>query len=117
MSPPSDNYADDNGQATAYNEEYPIANKQMRPLSTLHFLAMQVVLFIPIVNIILLFIWSFRKNTNLNRKAYSRSILMWIVVFCVAILFVILTFLFMGYPISVDVFIKLLKDAVNNIPE
>lgn len=117
LPPPGDNYTDNDGQATFYNDEYPIANKQVRPLSTLHFLAMQIVLFIPILNIILLFIWSFRNNTNLNRKAYSRSILVWIIAFCVAFLFVILTFVFMGYPISADVFVKLLKDAVNSIPE
>lgn len=48
LPPPGDNHTDNDGQATVYNEEYPIANKQIRPLSTLHFLAMQVMLFIPI---------------------------------------------------------------------
>ena len=32
---------------------------------------------IPIVGFIVLLVWAFSKNTNLNRKHYARSVLIW----------------------------------------
>lgn len=104
------------GQDVFCNEEH-VINKQNKPLSMLGFLAMQIALLIPVVGFILMFIWSFGRNTNANRKAYARSILVWLLVFCVVILFVILTFMFMGYPISINSIIRSLKGVVSSIPE
>lgn len=105
------------GQAIFCDEELQIISKQNKPLSTLSFIAMQLLFLIPILNVILLLVWSFRKNTNANRKAYARSALIWFLIFCVVLLFIILTFIFMGYPISINAFIKILKNLVNAIPE
>ena len=47
------------------------------PLSTGSFFWMPVIIAIPIVGFILLLVWAFSKNTNLNRKHYARSVLLW----------------------------------------
>lgn len=109
--------AAEDGQAVFNNEELLIINKHNKPLSTLSFLAMQVMLLIPVVNVVLLLVWSFRKDTNANRRAFARSALVWFIVFCVVLLFVLLTFIFMGYPVSINAFVRLLKEVVNRIPE
>ncbi|MDO4730895.1 MAG: hypothetical protein Q4B14_02035 [Clostridia bacterium] len=52
--------------------------KKYKPMSTIGFFFTQLVLYIPVINIILLFVWSFRKNTNRNRKSFARSNLIWL---------------------------------------
>lgn len=46
-----------------------------KPLSVLGFIGTMIVFCIPLVNIIMLFVWAFSSNTNINRKNYCRAIL------------------------------------------
>ncbi|OQB24286.1 MAG: hypothetical protein BWY11_01265 [Firmicutes bacterium ADurb.Bin182] len=47
------------------------------PLSTGSYMLMMLVSFIPIVNLIMLLVWAFSSDTNLNRKNWSRAMLIW----------------------------------------
>ncbi|MDD6489902.1 MAG: hypothetical protein PUG48_08840 [Clostridia bacterium] len=54
--------------------------KEQSPISTSKAFLLQLVLFVPIVNIITALIFGFRKNSNLNMKAYSRAFCIWCVI-------------------------------------
>lgn len=54
--------------------------KKRKPLSTTSFFFTELALIISPINIILLFVWAFSKNTNSNRQAFARSILIWLLV-------------------------------------
>ncbi len=61
-------------------------NKLKVPLKTRSFILMEFLLCIPILRIVMLFIWSFGKNTNLNKKAFARSILIfWFILYVILI--------------------------------
>ena len=45
------------------------------PLSVGQYLGMFISLCIPIINIILLFVWGFGSGVNLNKKNYARAVL------------------------------------------
>lgn len=47
---------------------------------------------IPIVNIIMLFVWAFGSNTNLNKSNWAKAALIWILI--VIVLWVLLIVLF-----------------------
>lgn len=93
-----------------------VINKYNKPLSTSAFFWTQVILFLPIINIILLFIWSFRKKSNANRKAYSRSILIWLLIIIIALIIGIIVLLAFGYPMNINYWLNELKLSVNSIP-
>ncbi len=59
-----------NNQAQAYPLNYQ-ANSQ--PLSVGQFLGMILLLVIPLVNIILLFVWGFGDGVNINKKNFARA--------------------------------------------
>ena len=65
----------------------PVYDPKSAPLSTGNFFWLPVITAIPIVGIILIFVWAFSKNTNINRKNYARAILIWLLIS--VILFVI----------------------------
>lgn len=88
-----------------------------KPLSTASFFIMQIIFFIPIINVILLLIWSFKKNINANQKAFSRSILIWFLIISITLLFSILTLIILRYPLDFNVWFLKFKDVINNIPE
>ena len=69
-----------------------------------------------VVNLVLLFIWAFRRRTNLNRKAFARSILIWIVIAMVLVLAAFIAMLIAGVPIELNYWLVQLKEAVNAIP-
>ena len=54
--------------------------KEQNPISTAKAFLLQLVLFVPVVNIITALIFGFRKNSNLNMKAYSRAFCIWCVI-------------------------------------
>jgi hypothetical protein len=54
-----------------------------KPISTAGFFFTQLLLLIPLLNILLLFVWAFRKRTNANRQAFARSILIWMLLFLI----------------------------------
>ncbi|MGN7453313.1 hypothetical protein ACTHPH_00705 [Paenibacillus pasadenensis] len=47
------------------------------PVSVKSWLITLVILMIPIVNIVMLFVWAFGDSANLNRKHFSRAYLLW----------------------------------------
>lgn len=49
-----------------------------RPVSTVGFFWTEFLLLIPLLNLVLLFVWAFREKTNRNRRAFARSVLIWI---------------------------------------
>ena len=50
------------------------------PLSVGSFFWMPLIVAIPIVGFILLLVWAFSKDTNINRRNYARSLLIWLLV-------------------------------------
>lgn len=92
-----------------------VINKYNRPFKTSTFFWTQVILLIPIVNIVLLFAWAFRKNSNENRKAYARSILLWISVVILALFIGTIVLWALGYPIDIGYWKNELKLAINSL--
>ena len=89
---------------------------QKQNLSTFSFFWMQLVSFIPIVNLIPLFFWSFNPKVNENKKSFARSNLIWCGVFTFLILFLFLTVLFLKYPLDFSFwFKKLQKILIDNM--
>lgn len=63
---------------TAHTGEYVhSAEGDNKPLSMWDFTLMELVARIPLVNLVLFFVWGFSKDTNENRKNWSRSRLIW----------------------------------------
>ena len=58
----------------------PVSDPLRAPLSTGNFFWMPVLIGIPLVGLILLLVWAFSKDVNVNRKNYARSVLIWILV-------------------------------------
>lgn len=81
-------------------------------LSTFSFFWMQLVSFIPIVNLIPLLFWSFNPNVNENKKSFARSNLIWSMVFMFFILFLFLTIVFLKYPLDFSFWFKKFEKIV-----
>ena len=63
---------------TAPTGEYVHTSEQdSKPLSMWDFTLMELVARIPIVNLVLFFVWGFSKDTNQNRRNWSRARLIW----------------------------------------
>ena len=91
-------------------------DKRARPMRTAGFFGTQFLLLIPVINIILLFVWAFRRRSNFNRKAYARSILIWILIALLLLLAGLLAMIILRVPIDINDWIDRLKAAVNSIP-
>lgn len=91
-------------------------NKLVRPVRTSGFFFTELLLLIPVINLILLFVWAFRKRTNLNRKAFARSILIWILLVLLLVLAGLVTMLVLQMPTDYHYWISWFKDLVNSIP-
>lgn len=92
-----------------------VINKKTAPLSTMRFFIMELLLLIPIVNIILLLIWGFRKNSNKNTKAFSRSILIWLLIIMLSIFAALIVMIVLGYPVDVNYWLESLKSYIISI--
>lgn len=104
-------------QQEAMEYEVPvIKDRRMRPLKTASFFWTQVLLLIPVINIILLLIWAFRERSNVNRKAYARSILIWMVLLLVAALAGVVTMLLLQMPMDINYWIEQFRIMANNLP-
>ncbi|MEA4816420.1 MAG: zinc-ribbon domain-containing protein [Lachnospiraceae bacterium] len=67
---------DDNPYAsTQYNPYSAPANAINSVLSVGNYMLMFILMYIPVVNIILLFVWSFGKNANPNKRNFARAAL------------------------------------------
>lgn len=91
-------------------------DKRARPMRTAGFFGTQLLLLIPVINIILLFVWAFRRRSNFNRKAYARSILIWILIFLLVLLAGLIAMIILKVPTDINYWIDQLKSAVNQIP-
>ncbi len=91
-------------------------DKRARPMRTAGFFGTQLLLLIPVINIILLFVWAFRRRSNFNRKAYARSILIWILIFLLILLAGLIAMIILKVPMDINYWIDQLKAAVNQIP-
>ena len=88
------------------------SKSQTESLSTFSFFWMQVVSFIPVVNLIPLLFWSFNSKVNENKKSFARSNLIWSAVFIFLILFLFLTFVFLKYPLDFSFWLKKLEKVL-----
>lgn len=86
--------------------------KRQRPLKTASFFWTEFLLLIPGVNLVLLFVWAFRKRANANRKAFARSILIWLLLFIVFLLIVLIVMIVLGVPIDKYIWLKSFQDWV-----
>ncbi|MBQ2661190.1 MAG: hypothetical protein IJF80_00880 [Clostridia bacterium] len=69
------------------NEVFPLLNNKesdgVKPVTRGQFTAMELLMYVPVINLILLFIWAFNKNGNPNRRNYAIAKLI-----CIPLLFV-----------------------------
>lgn len=72
-------------------------NENTSPLSVGSYFLMMLILLIPVVNLIFLIIWAVGKNTNVNRRNFSRAALIYVILeYVIGIVLVIAIFAF-GY--------------------
>ena len=69
------------------------------PLTVGNYIVMMIITAIPILNIIMLFVWAFSKNTNLNKSNYAKANLIMIaIVICIYIILAIAGISFLNLP-------------------
>ncbi|MDP4147090.1 MAG: hypothetical protein Q8936_21885 [Bacillota bacterium] len=83
---------DNNQQQTQFSPSY----SDNSPLTVGNFMIMDLLMIVPIVNIVLLFVWAFGGNTNINKKNWAKARLIWLLI---AIVFYILLFIVLGASI------------------
>lgn len=80
-------------QQPGYQPAAPVVIQPMnnQPLTTGQFFLMDLILAIPLVGLIMCFVWAFGDASNPNRKAWAKAKLIWILIGVVlTILFVVL---------------------------
>ena len=87
-----------------------------RPVSTVGFFWTEFLLLIPLLNLVLLFVWAFREKTNRNRRAFARSVLIWILIALLSLLAVLIVMIVTRQSLDINYWIQQLKDLVNSIP-
>ena len=97
------------------NQVLALQQRKFKPINTGIFLVMMLAMMIPILNIALLFIWAFRRNTNVNRKSFARASLILITIFVIAFFITMLTLFFMDYPVNVSYWFNEFKNYINSI--
>ena len=71
-----------------------VENKD-KVISTSDWVLTKLILLVPIVNIIMLFVWAFNSKTNLNKSNWAKaSIIVWTIGF---LFYVIIIFLFIAF--------------------
>ncbi len=60
--------------------QQPAADDLSAPLTTGQFFLMDLVGCVPLVGLIMYFVWAFGSNTNLNRKSWARAKLIWVLI-------------------------------------
>ncbi len=70
------------------------------PLSMGSFMLMELVARVPILNIVMMFIWSFSGDTNINRKNWARARLIWVAIGLVVSVLAIAAALVLGGALS-----------------
>ncbi len=83
--------------------------KRFKPLSTWTFFWMEVIALIPIVNLIVFFVWAFKKNVNVNRKSFAREkLLRWLIfiVIPIGVFFGLFIFMYSTFGVFVEKFVN-----------
>lgn len=91
--------------------------KKSTPVSTIFFMILQVLFIIPIVNLIFLFILSFKEDANENVKAFARSFLSWYAIACTALIAFIAVLIVKRYPLDLFYWFTQFKALINSIPD
>ncbi|MDR0602871.1 MAG: hypothetical protein LBG80_01040 [Bacteroidales bacterium] len=66
-------------------------NSENKPISVKEWVITILFLVIPVVNIIMLFIWAFGKETSVTKSNFAKANLLWILIaFIVAVFFMLL---------------------------
>ena len=60
--------------------QQPAGDDLRAPLTTGQFFLMDLVGCIPLVGLIMYFVWAFGSNTNANRKSWARAKLIWVLI-------------------------------------
>lgn len=94
-SPPQQNYAPPPPPQQSYSGGYQAQSSHLTaPLTLGNYIGMYLLLMIPFVNFILLLVWAFGSDVNLNKKNFARAAL--IMGLIVAALSIILSVVFAG---------------------
>ena len=73
-------YQQPNYQAAPPVVPTPVNQANAEPLTTGQFLLMDLILIIPLVGLIMCFVWAFGDGSNLNRKAWAKAKLIWMLI-------------------------------------
>ncbi len=98
--PPPPNFNNPQMNQQNYNQQYqnpgyvqsngPSQDELRKPLSVWWFLLMFIVMAVPILGIVMTFVWAFGSKTNLNRKNFARAVLI------LAVISIVLGIVFYG---------------------
>ena len=82
------------GALSTLSEKSPEAIKDIsQPMSVSDWLITYLIMIVPIVNIVMLFIWGFGSNTNLSKASWAKATLLWFCIITVIyVLFLIIVF-------------------------
>ncbi len=93
----------------------PKIHRNFKPLSTAGFFFTEFLLLIPIINILMLFIWALRSKTNANRKAFARSILIWLLIILITSFSTLIVLMSMKIPVDPFYWFEQFKYYINSI--
>lgn len=68
-------YTEENSNVPEKSRLVELSAKRKKPLSLGHSILIVTITLIPLLNIVVLLIWSFKKNTNVNKQNIARAIL------------------------------------------
>lgn len=88
---------------TATGEYTHTPEENEKPLSMGSYMLMELLARIPVVNLIVLLIWSFSSDTNANRKNWSRARLIWVAIGLVAAALCIAALIFFGSMVTTGI--------------
>jgi hypothetical protein len=82
------------GALSTLSEKSPEAIKDIsQPMSVSDWLITYLIMIVPIVNIVMLFVWGFGSNTNLSKASWAKATLLWFCIITVIyVLFLIIVF-------------------------
>lgn len=91
-------------------------DKRLKPTKTSGFFWAEFLLLIPIVNIVLLFVWAFSKKVRYGRRNFARSILIWALIGVIIAAAGVVTLLVLN-QFNINIWVDQLKNVVNSIPK
>jgi hypothetical protein len=72
------------------SEKTTVNNVETKPVSVKEWVITILLLIIPVVNIIMLFIWAFGKETSVTKSNFAKAHLLWILIVFVVVIFFLL---------------------------